>query len=130
MAPGFRFHIAFARSVTSDRYWRGAGVTGSDAGAGIAGRGEVAPEPVVLAGGVTLRIGARQSTSRQWSWIGAAAHVPPLLASVMYFTAIDNAGLGGMVIGSMVMHVVWSSIEVIAALSKSPAAQQSAVEAH
>jgi hypothetical protein len=80
--------------------------------------------------GLTLRLGSRHSNTGVWNWIGALAHIPPLLASVMYFSSIANVGLGGFVIGSMAMHIIWSVIEVIAAVSKPSPANASTAEAH
>jgi hypothetical protein len=76
--------------------------------------------------GLMLRLVSRQSTAASWNWIGALAHVPPLLASVMYFGSLAEVGLGGMVMGSMAMHIVWMSIEVITALAKMSAMKETA----
>ena len=68
--------------------------------------------------GLALRIGARKDNSGVWNWIGALAHVPPLLATVMYFGAMAEIGVAHVLIGSVPMHLICVGFEVAAALSK------------
>lgn len=68
--------------------------------------------------GLALRIGSRKDNSGAWNWVGALAHVPPLLATVMYFGSMAQAGLAYLLIGSVPMHLIWVGLEIAAALSK------------
>src|SRR5262245_26007005 len=38
--------------------------------------------------GLTLWFGSQQNNSGLWNWIGACAHIPPLLATAMYFSSL------------------------------------------
>jgi len=70
--------------------------------------------------GLMLRIGSRKDNSGIWNWVGALAHVPPLLATVMYFGAMAEIGVAHVLIGSVPMHLICIGFEVAAALSKAP----------
>jgi hypothetical protein len=75
--------------------------------------------------GLALRIGSRKDNSGVWNWLGALAHMPPLLATVMYIGSMIEVGVAHVLIGSVTMHLICVGFEVAAALSKEPAAQPS-----
>ena len=70
--------------------------------------------------GLTLWKGAASGNPRRWHIVGALAHLPPLLAVVMYWGLFHNMGLGWMLNISLVLHSTFLLVESTAYVYKAP----------
>lgn len=60
--------------------------------------------------------GAEDGKTRRWDVVGALAHLPPVIAVLFTWEAIQATGVGTVAIASLAFHGVWIVIETIAAL--------------
>lgn len=57
---------------------------------------------------------------RRWDMVGVLAHLPPLIAVMVTWDAIQSAGVGAVAIASIAFHTIWIVIETIAAVYPEP----------
>ena len=69
---------------------------------------------------VLLVIGSRQANPRKWNVVGALAHCPPLIAALSSLNVFESMGATGMVRFAISFHILWLSLETVAALSPNP----------
>jgi len=68
---------------------------------------------MLIAGLIWLNAG--DTNARRWDVVGVLAHLPPLLAVMATWGAIQAAGVGTVAIVSIAFHAIWIVIEMIAA---------------
>jgi hypothetical protein len=64
--------------------------------------------------GIVLWIGSYQDAIKKWHIIGALAHVPPLMANIIYWDLFKDIGMTSNSIAGMVMHCFWILVELFA----------------
>jgi hypothetical protein len=65
---------------------------------------------------VLIWLGANDAKARRWDVVGALAHLPPVIAVIFTWDAIQATGVGTIAITSLAFHTVWIVVETIAAL--------------
>lgn len=69
---------------------------------------------------VLLILGSGQANARRWNVVGALAHVAPLIAALSSLDVFAAMGVGGVVWVPITFHIVFFSLETIAALYPDP----------
>ena len=69
--------------------------------------------------GISIFVGSSHSTSRVWNRIGALPHLIFIVLYVMNFAGLYQ-GLNGLAVGGFILHLLWASLEVVAALGLVP----------
>ena len=67
-----------------------------------------------------LVLGSRQVNARKWNVVGALAHCPPLIAALSSLEVFASMGALGIVRVAIAFHVIWLSLETLAALYPDP----------
>ncbi len=73
---------------------------------------------MIIAGLIWLNAG--DAKARRWDVVGALAHLPPLIAVMVTWDAIQSAAVGMVGIASIAFHMIWIVIETIAAVYPDP----------
>lgn len=68
--------------------------------------------------GVVLWMGAKQPDSWKFDIIGAAAHLIPLSALIIFYPILKDTMLTGTLIASLAIHTTWITIELITAVKQ------------
>lgn len=115
------FLVALAATINlAIAYLFGAGVYGFLQQNPLAWNGLLQAYLLMLIIAGLIWLGAGDVKARRWDVVGALAHLPPLIAVIFTWDAIQSAGVGTVAIASFAFHTIWIAIEIVAALSPEP----------
>src|SRR5712664_341140 len=69
---------------------------------------------------VLLVLGSRQANVRKWNVVGALAHCAPLISALGSLDVFEQMGAFGIVRIAIAFHLVWLSLETLAAVYPDP----------
>src|SRR5207249_11370593 len=69
---------------------------------------------------VLLVVGSGEVNVRKWNVVGALAHCAPLIAALSSLDVFESMGALGIVRVAIAFHVIWLSLETLAALYPDP----------